>query len=145
MDGNAIARILSWADTTESEIREIGTRADAAHVVGMHDARVEIMCENAFNGFGDETGSDEYGVSVAWLDLSDHIEYADSDVPEGVTYENVGAYLATHPHVEGFRYVLAYWQDNGSRSVMGFATREEMRATLDSFTADFNAWEESES
>lgn len=108
----------------------------------MHDDRVICICINAFHGFGDTTGSDNFGISVAWIDLDDHLE------PDGLNnYElypysdDVSAYVKTHPHVGGKRYALAYWHADGRREVLGFDSKAEALTVFQSFADEFDAWE----
>lgn len=110
----------------------------------MHDERINSAVYNAFNGMSDTTGSDEYGVSVAWLDLDDHLEPECLDHYELYPYsDDVSAYIKTHPAINGARYILAFWDANGSRSVLACQSREEMMKYYRSHEAEFLAWEES--
>jgi hypothetical protein len=108
------------------------------------------MTYAAFGGSpSDITGSDEFGYSVAWLDLSDHVmdesELADFyDVPTGVDYWNIGAYLATWRDVGGCRYALAYLDADGSRSAIGYATREDMMTAYREHEAAYLAREDAD-
>ena len=133
--------ILTWADIDAGTLARIEHVADATHVTGMHDARVDVIVSNAFNGMGDMTGSDEFGYSVAWLDLADHLEADGADLPACVDYQTLGAYLATWCDVAGSRYVLAYWEANGSRSAVGYDTRDAMMSAYRDIEAEFIAWE----
>ena len=135
--------IQEWAFIDRETLQNIERLADAAHVPGMHDERVECIVYNAFNGMGDTAGSDDYGHSVAWIDVQDHIDYTGNDVPEGVTYENVGAYLATWRDMAGCRYALAYIDANGCRSAIGYETRADMMHAYRAIESDYLAWEES--
>ena len=99
---------------------------------GMHDERVDAIVTSAFNGIGDITGNDEFGVSVAWIDLADHLEFdaivRDSrrfggSIPADVDYSTLGAYLATAPGMDGERYALAYWYADGTRYAVGYPAR----------------------
>lgn len=135
--------ILSWADIDADALTDIERAADAAHVPGMHDERVDIIVANAFNGMGDATGSDDFGYSVAWIDLADHIDTQGFTTPDPVTYQNVGAYLATWRDVSGCRYALAYIDSNGSRSAVGYATRTDMMDAYRAIEAEYLSWDDS--
>lgn len=100
----------------------------------MHPEIVDIIVSNAFNGMGDSTGNDDFGVSVAWIDLQDFLEdpqnpgcYSDDISREAIAYT-------------GSRWTLAYWYASGNRDVMGFPTRSEMMDVFRSFEADYLAW-----
>lgn len=95
----------------------------------MHDERVNIMVANAFNGVGDATGEDDFGTSVAWLDLDDYVEaYGSTDVPEGCYDDSdaLSAWLKTWQDVNGARYVLAYINADGSRYAIGYESHADM-------------------
>lgn len=157
MTTSYLPEILTWAvsdmspESTDPELlAHIERDADAAHerTPGMHDTRVEIIVHNAFNGMGDSTGSDEFGYSVACIDLSDHLDYDEaarsySDIPDGVDYWNLGAYLATWRDMSGCRYALAYWDADGSRSVVGYTTHADMLHAYRAIEAEYLVWEES--
>lgn len=109
----------------------------------MHDDRIECIVLNAFNGMGDITGSDDFGISVAWIDLQDHLEPDGLDNYELYPYsDDVSAYVRTHPHIGGKRYALAYWRADGIREVCGFETRAEMMEVFRSFENDYMQFEE---
>ena len=133
--------ILTWADIDADTLARIESEADAAHVARMHDTRVDLIVSNAFNGMGDATGSDEFGYSVAWLDLADHLEADGVDLPESVGYASLGAYLATWRDVAGCRYVLAYLDADGTRSAVGYDSRSDMATAYRAIEADYLAWE----
>lgn len=108
----------------------------------MHDDRIECIVLNAFNGMGDVTGNDDYGISVAWIDLDDHMTPDGLDNYELYPYsDDVSAYVKTHPAIGGARYALAYWHATGNREALGFASREEMLEVYRSFESDFLAWD----
>lgn len=147
-----VREISYWSDIRPADLATIEREADAAHALTpeMHDTRVEIMTYAAFGGSpSDATGSDEFGYSVAWLDLSDHIIDESElayfhDVPIGVDYWSMGAYLATWRDVGGCRYVLTYLDANGSRSAIGYATREDMMTAYREHEAAYLAWEDAD-
>lgn len=92
----------------------------------MHDDRVNCIVYNAFNGFGDSTGSDEFGYSVAWIDLDDHMEPDGLDQYELYPYsDDISAYVKTWRDVAGCRWALAYWDADGSRSAVGYLSRDD--------------------
>jgi hypothetical protein len=145
-----VREIGYWSDIRPAELATIEREANAAHArtPGMHDTRVDLMVHAALNGISDATGSDAFGYSVAWLDLSDHtIDESElayfHDVPTGVDYWNLGAYLATWRDVGGCRYALAYLDADGSRSAVGYATREDMMTAYREHESAYLAWEES--
>lgn len=108
----------------------------------MHDERIDCIVFNAFNGFGDVTGSNEFGYSVAWVDIDDHMRPEGLDNHELYPYsDDVTAYVKTHPDVEGYRYFLAYWDADGFRSVIAYDTRQDMKAAFEGLASEFNAFE----
>lgn len=160
MTTSYLETILAWAadhdmspESFDPELlARIEREADAAHArtPGMHDTRVEILVHEAFNGMGDSTGSNEFGYSVAWIDLADHLDYdaaqriAGADgMPEGVDYWNLGAYLATARDMSGCRYALAYWDANGSRSAVGYSTHADLMHAYRAIEAEYLSWEDS--
>jgi hypothetical protein len=148
MSTSYLPTILAWhnsdyATPSALAVAERFTDAESARLIGMHDTRVEVGVANAFNGLGDSTGSDEFGYSVAWLDLADHLEVsAYRDIPAGIDYWNVGAWIATHRDMSGCRYALAYWDANGSRSLVGYSTRADMLAAFRAIESEFLAWDD---
>ena len=106
----------------------------------MIDDRIHCIIFNAFNGLGDSTGDDSFGVSVAWVDLDDHLE------PEGLDHEaypfsdDVSAYVKSHPEVDGARWVLAYLTADGNRYIYGFPSKAEMMATYREYERDYLEW-----
>jgi len=108
---------------------------------GMHDERVDMIVENAFNGMGDSAGDDEFGASCAWIDLGDHLEDYRHTVPVGVDYWALGAYLTTAPGMSGERYALAYIDANGCRSVVGYSSRADMMTAFRDFENAVAEWE----
>ena len=114
---------------------------------GMHDHRVEIIVRNAFNGLGDSFGSDEFGRSVAWIDLADHIEIEPTDysvlgLPQAIDYSVIGDWLSTWRDIDEHRWVLAYWDANGSRSAIGYTSREDMMHAYRELEAEYLAWDD---
>lgn len=108
----------------------------------MNDDRISCIVFNAFNGFGDTTGSDEFGISVAWIDLDDHLEPEGLDHYEMYPYsDDISAYVKTHPCIDGKRYALAYWHADGRREAMGFDAQEECLTVFQSFDDEFMAFE----
>ena len=108
---------------------------------GMHDERIDVIFENAFNGMGDACGSDEFGVSCAWVDLGDHLEDYRHGMPVGVDYWTLGAYLSTAPGMGGERYALVYLTDQGDRYVVGYPLRADTMAAYRDFEATVTEWE----
>lgn len=109
----------------------------------MHDERVNIMVANAFNGMGDVTGEDDFGVSVAWLDLDDYVEaYGSKDVPDGCDDDSdaLSEWLKTWRDVNGSRYVLAYIDANGSRSAIGYDSRADVMAAFREHESAYLNW-----
>ena len=145
-------RISAWSRIPTGIVERFAHDADALarQAPGMHDTRVDIMVTAAFDGMGDMTGDNDFGVSVACLDLLDIGAYGDiirtyaGDIPARVTLldeygEHLAAYLATHPHA-GYRFILAYWHADGRREVMGFPTRGDMLTTYRAWGDDYAAW-----
>lgn len=117
---------------------------------GMHDHRVEIIVRNAFNGLGDSFGSDEFGRSVAWIDLADHIELEPTDysvlgLPQAIDYSVIGDWLSTWRDIDEHRWVIAYWDADGSRSTVGYTSREDMMHAYRELEAEYLAWDDDES
>lgn len=109
----------------------------------MHDARINVIIANAFNGLGDATGDDDFGYSVAWIDLDDYVD--DFGIP-GVPAECVGDcfalsdWLKTWPDINGSRYALAFIDAHGYRSAVGYDSEADMRAAFDEHAAAYMAW-----
>ena len=144
--------IAAWSGTPADVVARYAREADAlaARAPGMHDTRVDIIVRAAFDG-GDTTGDDDYGVSVAWVDLADIGDYGAimrdfaDDLPTGCMVDDafgmsLAAYLATLHDMAGRRYALAYWDANGCRSVVGYSTRADMMAAFRVLEADYLAW-----
>ena len=111
--------------------------------MGMTDERINVIVYNAFNGMGDSVGEDDFGYSVAWLDLHDYIEIYDRKVlPAGVVNktDNISDWLKTHPDVKGNRWVLAYLDSNGSRSVVSYADKSSMMKIFKEQSNDYSRW-----
>lgn len=112
---------------------------------GMHDHRVEIIVRNAFNGLGDSFGSDEFGRSVAWIDLADHIELEPTDysalgLPQAIDYSVIGDWLSTWRDIDEHRWVLAYLDADGSRSAVGYDSRESMMKAYRDLESEYLKW-----
>ena len=106
----------------------------------MHDDRVLCIVSNAFQN--DSTGSDDFGWSVAWIDLDDFMEPDGLDNYELYPYsDDVSAYVKTLPEIDGARFALAYWDADGSRSVVAYDTRAQMFHAYRALEADFFAFE----
>lgn len=128
------------------------SRIERKHTMTMHDDRVNCITYNAFNGLGDTTGSDEFGYSVAWLDLNDHLEPEGLDHHELYPYsDDVSEYVKTLPELAGgtchgnnepHRYMLAYWQADGQRSVVAYCSRDDMMIAYRAIESEYNAFEE---
>lgn len=111
----------------------------------MHDDRVICIAINAFADIDRVTGSDDFGYSVAWIDLDDNLE------PDGLdnyelypTAESVSEYVKTWRDVAGCRWALAYWDANGNRSAVGYEGRADMMAAYRAIESEYLAWAESE-
>jgi hypothetical protein len=103
----------------------------------VHDEILDLIVANAFNGFGDSTGSDDFGYSVAWLDLQDYLE----------DYENEGRDTfeltdLTTEYMGGLRWILAYIDADGTRSAVGYDTHEDMMIAYRDHEKAFLAFEE---
>lgn len=141
--------IATWTGIDVADIARIEAEADAMHVAGMHDTRVDILTRAAFHGFGDTTGEDDFGYSVAWVDLLDIGTFGDltreyaADMPtisEDDMGESLAAYLATWRDMSGCRYALTFWDANGSRSAIGYSSREDMMHAYREHEAAYLAW-----
>lgn len=107
----------------------------------MHDDRINCVVFNAFNGLGDTTGGDDYGVSVAWIDLDDHLEPEGLDHYELYPYsDDVSVYVKTHPAINGARYCLAFWYADGSREILACESHDAMMEYYRAYEASFMAW-----
>ena len=110
--------------------------------MGMTDSRVDVIVVNAFDGLGDMTGDNEFGLSVAWINLDDHLDTMGLDMPDECRNndEALSAWLKTHPPVDGNRWVLAYLDCNGFRDVQGFPSKNDMRKAFQSFENEYLEW-----
>ena len=111
--------------------------------MGMTDERVNVIVYNAFNGMGDSTGDDNFGYSVAWIDLDDYVECDGFiDVPEECRNDSdaLASWLKTWRDVAGCRYALAYIDADGSRSAIGYYTREDVLEAYSAHVAAYLAW-----
>lgn len=88
----------------------------------MHPWQINCIVANAFDGFGDTGGDDDFGMSFAWVDLDDHLENygTNDDVPEGALSELLIEYT-------GSRWVLAFINSDGVRWVNACSSEEEMK------------------
>ena len=110
----------------------------------MLDDRIQCIVYNAFNGLGDVTGSDEYGISVGWVDVDDYLEPNGLDNYELYpTSDSVTEYVKTHPKVDS-RWILAFWTAGGTRYIETFKYRAEMLKTFREFENEFAEWLEEE-
>ena len=145
--------IAQWSGMDVDAVARMEVEADARHIPTMHDTRVDVLVRAAFDGFGDVTGSDDYGYSAAWIDLSDIGDYGAiirdnaADLPALVTDDDMGgslaAYLATWRNMGGCRYAIVYMEADGSRDAIGYATDSDMRAAFDAMDTEYCTWEES--
>lgn len=104
----------------------------------MHAWQIDSIIANAFNGLGDSTGDDDFGVSVAWIDLHDYI------APMGIPGEPVEdddyqrAILAYMGSTN--RYALAFIHADGRREVDGYETDSAMREVYRLWDADYRTF-----
>jgi hypothetical protein len=111
----------------------------------MGDERVTCIISNAFNGLGDSTGSDDFGYSVAWIDLNDHLDPEGLDHPELYPYsDDVSAYVKTWRDMQGCRYALAYLDADGTRSAVGYGTRADMMHAYHALESEYLAFDDTE-
>lgn len=115
--------------------------------MGMTDDRVNVIVYNAFNGFGDVVGEDDFGYSVAWIDLDDYVEMYDAklleNLPEGTDRndtDSISAWLKTWRDVNGSRWVLAYLDSDGSRSAIGYSNQPSMMKAFKEHEEAYNKW-----
>jgi hypothetical protein len=95
----------------------------------------DIVIFNAFNGFGDTIGNDDYGYSSAWLDLGDHLETPDGRALDPSEAEDLIDEL-------GGRYVIAYWHASGQRDWVAFTDYQEMKELWRELSREFYNREE---
>lgn len=106
----------------------------------MHDEILNNIVANAFNGFGDSSGSDDFGLSFAWIDLADFMEDYTPDKRFGEDTEAISA--ASIEYVGNVRYAMAYINQDGSRDVVGYYTKADVLAAFKSLDSAFQAFEE---
>lgn len=94
----------------------------------------DLIIYNSFNGFGDVIGSDEYGFSVAWLDLHDHLETSNGRALDPSEVEDL-------EEAAGGRYVIAYLHDNGIKEWVAFEDYSEMKKLWRELDAEYSVWE----
>lgn len=104
----------------------------------MHPYGIELIVSNAFNGMGDASGSDEFGYSVAWIDLGDYLE----DYPNGVTGDTEALSAVAIAANDGERYALAYIDADGSRYHVAYHTKTDVIAAYRALEAEFLAFED---
>jgi len=113
----------------------------------MRDPRIECLLHNAFNGVGDMCGEDDFGYSVAWMDLNDFLE-----VPSGIDTkglrshytDDVTRWVKTAPGVDGERYILLYLDANGDCYAVAYTSRENVRAAYTDHVRAYAEWWESQ-
>ncbi len=115
--------------------------------MGMTDERVNVIVYNAFNGFGDIVGEDDFGYSVAWIDLDDYVELYDAklldNLPDGVDKndtDSLSAWLKTWRDINGERWVLAYLDADGTRSAVGYSSHSDMMKAFKEHEATYTKW-----
>lgn len=89
----------------------------------MHPDHIDQIIALAFDGTGETTGSDEFGMSLAWL--------SHSEVPTGL-------WDALHPE-DDHEVILAMWLSNGYRTAITF-TWDQAEAEYWGFDAEYNEW-----
>jgi len=109
--------------------------------MGMHDQRVDAIVFNAFNGFGDTTGEDDFGLSAAWIDLDDFVEVASpQDLPSNVKNETdaISKWLKTY--TGGKRWVVATINSQGIRDAKGFNSKNDMMKAYNQVDKEYSKW-----
>ena len=104
----------------------------------MHDEEIDLIVFNAFNGLGDTTGSDEFGISVAWLDLADYLEDPECRRDSDELTMLLMAYMSEH------RYVLAFIDANGVRSALAFDSFEDMMREFRQYEEEYLQFEDAQ-
>lgn len=104
----------------------------------MHEDVVLNIVANAFNGMGDCDGSDDFGYSFAWIDLLDFMENYVDGAHERDTDELSAEFMA----YTGTRYAMAYIDADGSQSVVGYTTKEDVKLAYVTLVADYIEFEE---
>lgn len=103
----------------------------------------DVIFTNAYNGFGDTTGDDDFGQSCAWLDLNDFItEDNIADVPHTVRGDSdaLTDWIQLHPHIRGRRWALVWLDSHGNKSFEAFQTRNAMMRDYRAFEKSYTEW-----
>jgi hypothetical protein len=109
----------------------------------MHDEILDFIVYNAFNGNGDIIGSDDFGVSVAWIDLQDYLDesflpkYEDSKYPGPLSLEERSRIAIEYA---GNRYALAFIWSSGNREIDSFDSQSEMMERYRAWEKEWNEW-----
>ena len=118
--------------------------------VKLRDSAYRVMADvvftNAYNGFGDTTGDDDYGMSCAWIDLHDFItEDGHTDVPHTCKGDSdaLTDWIQLHPHIRGRRWALVWVDSNGNKSFDAYQTRSAMMRDYRAFEKAYLDWSES--
>lgn len=131
---------LTWRVT----FAELGLPVD--YEGGMTDPRVHIIASTAFYRGCNVAGDDEFGVSVAWVDLDEWIDiepgdYDALDIPRCLDdIDALSYWLRTAPGMYGHRYAVAFLDANGIRSVLGFKSRKRAVKLFRTWNAAYQAW-----
>jgi hypothetical protein len=104
----------------------------------MHDEILDFIVYNAFNGNGDVTGDDEFGVSVAWIDLGDYLDSGIAMPGSELREMDLGELSRITMEYNGnHRYALAFIDANGFRDIDGYDSYPEMMEVFREFEKDF--------
>lgn len=93
----------------------------------------DILIHNAFNSFGDTTGSDDFGASYAWVDLHDHLETSQGRALDPSEAEELIDEI-------GGRYVIVILWANGVVGYDDFASKRDMMQQFRMHETDFNEY-----
>jgi len=95
----------------------------------------DILIHNAFNSFGDVTGSDDFGYSAAWLDLNDHLETPMGRALDPSEAEDLIEEL-------GGRYLIVFLHASGIVEHNPYVSKRDMKDDFWKIEKDFFAWED---
>jgi hypothetical protein len=91
-----------------------------------------ILLFNAFNGFGDTTGSDDYGISAAWLDTHDYLEDCDD-------YSRNSDEITKQLESAGYgRWLIVILTDNGMIQVQQYESKSDMMDAYHAIEDDYS-------
>lgn len=94
----------------------------------------DLLIHNAFNSFGDVTGSDDFGCSYAWVDLHDYLS-----TPEGRAL--MPNEIEELERIVGGRYAIVFWWASGVVNWDDYDNKDAMMKQFREFQDDFYSYE----